>query len=70
MRVLLLIIDECSLLDAYTLGSMENNCRQCVFSSCCQQKSWGNIPVIVPFGDYFQLPSISPGVFEMMDDNK
>ena len=34
MRILLLIIDESSLLDAYTLGSMENSARQCVHSSC------------------------------------
>ena len=70
MKILLLIIDESSLLDAYTLGSMENSARQCVHSSSSQGEKWGNIPVIVIFGDYFQLPSISPGVFEMMDVTK
>ena len=38
-----------------------------VFILRVHRGEWGNIPVIVIFGDYFQLPSISPGVFEMMD---
>ena len=63
----MLIIDECSLLDAYTLGSMENNARQCAYSGQCSTQPWASIPIIITFGDHFQLPSISPGVLEMMD---
>ena len=67
MNVLMLIIDEFSLLDAYTLGSMENSARQCVYSGRCSTCPWGSIPIIILFGDSFQLPSINAGVFDMMD---
>ena len=67
MNTLVLILDECSLIDAYSFGFMENNVRQSVYSSRCQQFPWGGVPVIVLFGDHFQLLSISFGVLEMMD---
>ena len=70
INTLILIIDEFSLLDAYCLGAMENNIRQSVYSLRCNAIPWGGIPVVVLFGDVFQLPSISPGAFEMMDPIK
>ena len=70
MTTLILIVDECSLLDAYTLGFMENNVRQAVYSSKCSTIPWGGVPVVVLFGDHFQLSSINPGAFEMMDTHR
>ena len=65
--LLLLIIDECSLLDAYTFGSMENSVRQCAYSGRSLYKPWASLPVILMFGDNFQLPSVGVGVLDMMD---
>ena len=68
--ILVLIVDECSLLDANPLGAMENNAQQTAYSSKNDGCSWGNIPVILMFSDYYQLPSISPGVLDMIDNNR
>ena len=70
MVTLFLILDEYSLLDAYSIAAMENNLRQTIYSSRCTTIPWGGIPVIVTFGNIFQLSSISPGVLVMMDNNK
>ena len=70
MNTVVLILDEYSLLDAYSLGAMENNVCQAVYSSQYDKIPWGGIPVVVVFGDMFQLLSISPGALEMMDNNK
>ena len=68
MNTVVLILDEYSLLDAYSLGAMENNLRHAMYSSKCTSIPWGGIPIIVTFGDIFQLSSISPGVLVMMDN--
>ena len=70
MVTLVLILDEYNLLDAYSVGAMDNNVHQAVYSSKYTNVPWGGIPVIVTFGDIFQLLSISPGVLVMMDNKK
>ena len=67
-RLVLLIVDECSLLDAQTLGSMHKNAQATVHKGRNPSESWGGIPIVLFFGDHFQLPSINPGVFESMDE--
>ena len=62
-KLVLLIVDECSLLDAETLGNMHRNSQATIHKGKNLNKNWGGIPIVLFFGDHFQLPSIDPGVF-------
>ena len=64
-----ILLDERSLLDAHVLGCMENTCSQVVGNGAYvdSEHGWGNLPVVVLFGDDFQLPSIMPGAFFFED---
>ena len=57
-NIVVLIFDECSLLDAKTLGNVKNNVRQCAYQGRRSKEPWGGVPIILVFGDHFQLPSI------------
>ena len=61
-RLLVLIIDERSQLSNEVVGAAESHVRQCAFGGNNQSQAWGGIPVILLFGDDYQLPpTISPG---------
>ena len=66
-----IFLDERSLLDAHVLGYMENICSHVVGNGrhIDSEHGWGNMPVVVIFGDDFQLPSIQPGAF-FFDDRQ
>ena len=53
----MIIIDERSLLSMDVLGAAENNCRICIDDN----KLWGGVPIVLLFGDDYQLPSVNIG---------
>ncbi len=55
---LVLIIDERSLLSMETLGACEKNVKECCHGGLNKTSDWGKIPVIILFGDDYQLPSV------------
>ena len=56
-HLLMIIIDERSLLSMDVLGAAENNCRTCID----ENKLWGGVPIVLLFGDDYQLPSVNIG---------
>ena len=46
VKLVLLIVDECSLLDAQTLGNMHRNAQATVHKGKNTRKSWGGIPIV------------------------
>lgn len=57
-HILVLIIDERSLLSMEVLGACERNTRQCCHGGLNTNSPWGKIPVVLLFGDDYQLPSV------------
>ena len=55
-RLLVLIIDERSQLSSEVVGAAESHVRQCAFGGSNQTQVWGGVPVILLFGDDYQLP--------------
>jgi hypothetical protein len=56
--ILCWIIDERSLLGAKTIAAAERNLQETVFNEHSKNIPWGGIPVIILFGDDFQLPPV------------
>ena len=56
-----LIVDECSMMSALLLGTMEVYCKQAAFKGAKSHLSWGGLPIVVLVGDDYQLPSIDEG---------
>ena len=54
----MLIIDERSMISSGLLTAAERNVRHCVFGQQNQKELWGGIPVVLVFGDDFQLPPV------------
>ena len=57
-NMLALIIDERSMISSMLMGGAERNVRHCSFGSQNRQESWAGIPVVLLFGDDFQLPPV------------
>ena len=57
-HILILIIDERSLLSMETLGAGEKNVKECCHNGFNNTSDWGKIPVILLIGDDYQLPSV------------
>ena len=57
-HVLCWIIDERSLLGAKTVAAAEKNIRETAFNGHGNKIPWGAIPVIILFGDDYQLPPV------------
>ena len=55
-RLLVLIVDERSQLSSEVVGAAESHVRQCAFGGSNQSQAWGGVPVILLFGDDYQLP--------------
>lgn len=62
-HLLALIIDERSLLSANVLGAAEHIISKTIHGGHNPSISWGGLPVVVLFGDDYQLPPIRKGVF-------
>lgn len=53
-----LFIDERSMLSASILGAAERNVSMTCHGGCKQHLDWGGIPVVLLWGDDYQLPSV------------
>ncbi|XP_056017318.1 ATP-dependent DNA helicase PIF1-like [Ostrea edulis] len=56
--VVVLLVDERSLVGCCTLGWMEYMCRYAMNSGSFSSSSWGGLPVVVFLGDDVQLPPV------------
>ena len=55
---LALIVDERSMIESKTIAAAERNMRQCAFGGQNTSEVWGGLPVVIVFGDDYQLPPI------------
>ncbi len=63
--MLMLIIDEQSMILSALLAAAERNVRDCVFGQHNQNELWGGVPVVLIFGDDYQLfPVIEEGAIK------
>ena len=54
-HLLMLVIDEQSMISSGLLGTAERNIRHCVYGGQNQTELWGGVPVILIFGNDYQL---------------
>ena len=66
--IIVLIIDERSMVSSLLLGTMEDYCRQAAFKGRNKNQSWGGIPIVIVVGDDYQLPSIDHGAFYSLEE--
>jgi len=57
-NLLALIIDERSMISNSLIAASERNTRQCAFGGHNSNQYWGGLPVVLLFGDDFQLPPV------------
>jgi hypothetical protein len=60
-RLLMLIVDERSMLSSKLIAAAERNLRHCVYGQQNQMEKWGGVPVIIIFGDDYQLMPVIDG---------
>ncbi len=64
-NLLCLMIDKQSMLSSIILAVTERNVRECVFSGLNSKEIWGGVPVVLLFGDGYQLfPVIDKGAIQ------
>ena len=64
-NMLMLIIDERSMISSSLLAAAERNVRECAFGQQNKNELWGGIPVVLIFGDDYQLfPVIEEGAIK------
>lgn len=66
-HMLALICDERSLLSCETLGTCAQKTREAIYDGRLCSEDWGGIPVVILVGDDYQLPSVDPGAFDVLD---
>lgn len=54
-RLLVLVIDERSMISSKVLAAAERNTRECIFRGQNSSEIWGGLPVVLLFGDDYQL---------------
>lgn len=62
------IIDERSLLSSSLLSTIEDHFQQAANNGLNMGMDWGNIPIVILFGDDYQLPSIHSGALNIFND--
>ena len=67
-NLVVLIVDERSMLQSELLGVMEAYSRLTVHGGLNHDKPWGHIPIILLVGDDYQLPPIHKGAFDSLID--
>ena len=67
-NLVVLIVDERSILQSELLGVMEAYSRQTVHYGLNHSKPWGNIPIILLVGDSYHLSPIHKGAFDSLID--
>lgn len=69
-NLLCLMIDERSMLSSIILAVAERNIRECAFRGQNSKEIWGGVPVVLLFGDDFQLfPVIDEGAIQGYSKN-
>ena len=68
--MLVIVIDERSMMDAATFGMIQHFMQQCAHGGTKKAHPWGGIPIVILVGDDFQLPPIHPGAFYVFDQNE
>jgi PIF1-like helicase len=69
-QMLVLIVDERSMMDATMLGTIKNYMQQCAHSATNGGHPWGGIPIIILVGDDFQLPPILAGAIYALNQGQ
>ena len=65
-----LFFDERSLISQSALGSSEINISKVAHNGGHESEDWGGIPIVVIFGDDYQLPSIETGAIDSFCSSK
>ena len=65
-----LFFDERSMISQNVLGAAEMNISNTAHNFGHESEDWGGIPVVVIFGDDYQLPSIEPGAIDCFSTSK
>ena len=58
-RLLVLIIDERSMIGSKVLAAAERNTRECIYQGQNSSELWGGLPVVLLFGDDYQLMPVA-----------
>ena len=58
-RLLVLIIDERSMISSKVLAAAERNTRECIYNGQNSTELWGGLPVVLLFGDDYQLMPVN-----------
>ena len=66
--LLALIIDERSLVSSKDLGTTNRMIAETIYGGGpFPNESWGGLPIVILFGDDYQLPSLTEGAFSVFD---
>ena len=57
-NLLALVVDERSMIDSKLIAAAEKNTRLCAFGGQNSREYWGGLPVVILFGDDYQLPPV------------
>jgi hypothetical protein len=64
-RLLMLVVDERSMLSSEIIAAAERNVRHCIYGQQNTSEYWGGLPVVLIFGDDYQLfPVASNGAIQ------
>ena len=55
-ELLVLMVDERSMLNSHVTFGAEEHVRECAFNGHNRRERWGGVPVVLLFGDDYQLP--------------
>ena len=65
-----LFFDERSMISQKVIGATEINVSKAAHGGGHSDEDWGGIPIIIIFGDDYQLPSIDPGAFDCFNGDR
>ena len=65
-----LFFDERSMISQKLLGAAENNISKTAHGFGHSHEDWGGVPIIIIFGDDYQLPSIEAGAFDCFNASR
>lgn len=66
LQTIVILFDERSMIGQITLGDAESNIRKTAHNGGHENEDWGGIPVVVAFGDDYQLPAPALGAIESL----